>query len=96
MITVTKTEKLPDTVNGWGFGGSTNKVKHFLSNGDIVVTGKAHYRQAPSERWTNLLLLKYAGDGIGESWTGSYHTHGVIEIPSLNSYLKKLNKQQIL
>lgn len=93
MVKVIKKEDLPSTVNSWGFSGSTNKVKHYLSNGDVVVTGIAHYRHLKSEKWANVMPAKYASvDGAGERWNGSYHSEGVKEVSSLNYYLKKLNK----
>lgn len=51
---IVKTEELPSTVNGWGFGGSIGKVRYIMDNGDVWVKGTACYRHLPSEKYIQL------------------------------------------
>lgn len=62
-VTIVKTEELPSTTNGWGFGGSTDKVRYTLSNGDEWVAGTAHYRHAPSESWLQKVTVEHGRSG---------------------------------
>ena len=68
-------EKLPSTTNGWGFGGSVDKVKMTMENGDVWVSGTACYRHAPSSKWINLMQKEVAERH--PDWTGSLYYDGV-------------------
>lgn len=51
---IIKTEDLHSTTNAWGFGGSTNKKRFIMSNGDVWVTGRAQYRHMDSEKYIQM------------------------------------------
>lgn len=66
-LTVKLKEKLPSTVNGWGFAGAVDKERIVLSNNDTWVWGKAMQRHLPP---TNYIQMKennpdYTGGYIG-------------------------------
>jgi hypothetical protein len=54
MPKIVKIEKLPSTNNSWGFGGATEKVRYVMDNGDIWVSGNAHYRHLPSVKYIQM------------------------------------------
>ncbi len=66
-VTILQTIALPSTVNAWGFGGSTSKVQYLMSNGDVWVSGKVHYRHQPSVKY---IQCKFGAD---ESFRGGLH-----------------------
>jgi hypothetical protein len=53
-VTVVRAEKLPDTVNSWGFAGAIRKTRYIMSNGDVWVTGKAMSRHMPPLNYIQL------------------------------------------
>lgn len=72
-------EGLPATTNGWGFGGSTDKVRYQMENGDVWISGKAHYRHLPSEKYIQARFYDESRPEWTEFFRGSaVNDHDVI------------------
>jgi len=64
---IIKTEKLPSTINAWGFAGAINKKKYVMENGDVWIEGKAMYRH---DNPYNYIQAKFSKDGSEVNFNG--------------------------
>lgn len=67
ILTLKLKEKLPSTVNGWGFAGAVDKERITLSNNDTWVWGKACFRHLPPKKYIQMKQNEpdYTGGWIG-------------------------------
>ena len=69
-VKIENTERIPDTVNAWGFGGAVNKVRYTMTNGDVWVSGTAKFRHAPDQKY--IQLLKASNENYSPDWNGGF------------------------
>ena len=65
-VTIKKRDELPSTNNAWGFGGSRNKVRFIMSNGDVWVSGIACTRHQDEKKYIQKSLEH------DPNWTGGW------------------------
>ena len=65
-IKIINKEKLPSTNNAWGFGGSRDKVKYTMSNGDVWVSGTACYRHLSPQKYVQAKIAELNSESVSD------------------------------